>query len=83
MVKNHRGFCLKIDNQGTTMYICVCKAVTDKQLVSVIESGVCTRRELTHCLGVGKDCGKCNQEVKILLKQHSGQNENYQLAALA
>lgn len=65
------------------MYICVCKAVTDKQLVSVIESGVCTRRELTHCLGVGKDCGKCNQEVKTLLKQHSGQNENYQLAAFA
>jgi bacterioferritin-associated ferredoxin len=44
---------------------------------------VCTRRELTHCLGVGKDCGKCNNEVKSLLKQHSRQNENYQFAALA
>ena len=65
------------------MYICVCKAVTDKQLVNAIESGVCTRRELTQCLGVGKDCGKCNKEVRILLKQHSEQNENYQLAALA
>jgi bacterioferritin-associated ferredoxin len=65
------------------MYVCVCKAVTDKQLVSVIESGVCTRRELTHCLGVGKDCGKCNKEVKNLLNQYSGQNDNYQLAATA
>ncbi len=65
------------------MYVCVCKAVTDKQLVSVIESGVCTRRELTQCLGVGKDCGKCNKEVKNLLNQYSGQNDNYQLAAIA
>jgi bacterioferritin-associated ferredoxin len=63
------------------MYICVCKAVTDTQIVKAIECGVCTRRELTHCLGVGKECGKCNKEVKTLLQQYSGQNENYQLAA--
>ena len=65
------------------MYICICKAVTDKQLVNAIEVGVCSRRELTHCLGVGKDCGKCNKEIKTLLKQHGEQSENYQLAALA
>lgn len=65
------------------MYICICKAVTDKQLVNAIEGGVCSRRELTHCLGVGKDCGKCNKEIKTLLKQHGEQSENYQLAALA
>ncbi len=63
------------------MYICVCKAVTDTQIVKAIEYGACTRRELTHCLGVGRDCGKCNKEVKTLLKQYGGQNENYQLAA--
>lgn len=65
------------------MYVCVCRAVTDKQIVKTIESGICTRRELTHCLGVGKDCGKCNKEVKNLLNQYSEQNENYQFAALA
>jgi bacterioferritin-associated ferredoxin len=51
------------------MYICVCKAVTDTQLRTAIDNGVCTRRQLVHCFGVGKDCGKCNKDVKELLKE--------------
>jgi bacterioferritin-associated ferredoxin len=51
------------------MYICVCKAVTDSQIRTAIEQGVCTRKKLTHCFGLGKDCGKCNQEVNALLEQ--------------
>lgn len=52
------------------MYICVCKAVTDSQIVSAIESGLCTRKKLTHCLGLGKDCGKCNQHVNAIIQQY-------------
>jgi bacterioferritin-associated ferredoxin len=51
------------------MYICVCKAVTDTQILTAIENGVCTRKQLIHCFGVGKDCGKCNTEVTNLLRQ--------------
>ena len=51
------------------MYICVCKAVTDSQILTAIEKGVCTRKQLVHCFGVGKDCGKCNKEVSDLLKR--------------
>jgi bacterioferritin-associated ferredoxin len=69
MAQNRLGFRLKIDNKRKIMYVCVCKAVTDKQRISIIESGACTRRELTQCLGVvGKDGGKCSNEVKSLLK---------------
>jgi bacterioferritin-associated ferredoxin len=53
------------------MYICVCKAVTDSQILTAIEKGVCTRKQLIHCFGVGKDCGKCNKEVAALLKQRT------------
>lgn len=59
------------------MYICVCKAVTDGQIRTAIDNGVCTRRQLVHCFGVGKDCGKCNKEVSELLKQRSEQNAIY------
>jgi len=51
------------------MYVCVCKAVTDSQILTAIENGVCTRKQLIHCFGVGKDCGKCNNEVTDLLKR--------------
>ncbi|MEC4748278.1 (2Fe-2S)-binding protein [Methylomicrobium sp. Wu6] len=49
------------------MYVCVCKAVTDTQIKTAIDSGLCTRRQLFECFGVGGDCGKCNRQVKELL----------------
>ncbi len=51
------------------MYVCVCKAVTDKQINSAIQAGACSRRQLFECFGVGGDCGKCNKHVKELLLQ--------------
>ena len=49
------------------MYICICRAVTDRQLKTAIEGGACTRKELAECLGVGRVCGKCNADVKAML----------------
>jgi bacterioferritin-associated ferredoxin len=49
------------------MYVCVCKAVTDSQIKSAIENGVCTRKQLFQSLGIGGDCGKCNKQVRELL----------------
>ncbi|NOU20938.1 MAG: (2Fe-2S)-binding protein [Methyloglobulus sp.] len=53
------------------MYVCVCKAVTDTQIKRAIDEGMCSRRELFKCLGVGGDCGKCNLQVKELLLGHN------------
>jgi bacterioferritin-associated ferredoxin len=50
------------------MYICVCKAVTDKQITNAIHEGMCTSRQLFQCFGVGGDCGKCSRHVKELLR---------------
>lgn len=52
------------------MYVCVCKAVTDKQIKTAMDNGVCTRRQLFECFGVGSDCGKCNRHVRELLGQN-------------
>jgi bacterioferritin-associated ferredoxin len=65
------------------MYICVCKAVTDGQIRTAIDNGICTRRQLVHCFGVGKDCGKCNKEVSELLKQRSEQNAIYSMMVVS
>lgn len=65
------------------MYVCICNAVTDTQLRTAIDNGVCTRRQLTQCFGVGKDCGKCNKEVKELLKQCSGPTVIYPMMAMS
>ncbi len=57
------------------MYICICKAVTDGQIRQAIDQGACTRRQLRECLSVGRDCGKCNPDVRELLKIHTPQDQ--------
>lgn len=49
------------------MYVCLCKAVTDRQLESAMEQGLCSRRQLVECFGVGRDCGKCNKDIAAIL----------------
>jgi bacterioferritin-associated ferredoxin len=49
-----------INNQyKATMYICVCNAVTERQVIHAVENGVSTVKQLKETLGVGSDCGKC------------------------
>jgi bacterioferritin-associated ferredoxin len=57
------------------MYICICKAVTDGQIREAINQGACTRKQLRECLSVGRDCGKCNPDVRELLKIHTPQDQ--------
>lgn len=51
------------------MYVCVCKAVTDKQIKAAIEEGYCSRNQLKQCLGVGSVCGKCRRDVDQLVNE--------------
>lgn len=57
------------------MYVCLCKAVSDKVIKQHIANGACTMRELKTGLGVGSQCGKCVCQASAILhnelvKQH-------------
>ncbi len=41
------------------MYVCVCHAVTDRDIEDAIAGGCCSLRQLREQLGVGKTCGRC------------------------
>lgn len=41
------------------MYVCVCHAVTDRDIEEAIAEGCCSLRQLREQLGVGKTCGRC------------------------
>ena len=43
------------------MYICICNAVTERQVEECARLGVSTVEELTVELGVGAGCGRCRQ----------------------
>ncbi len=51
------------------MYVCVCKAVSDKTIRQKVGEGLGSMRELKQCLGVGSQCGKCIQTAQQVLNQ--------------
>ncbi len=49
------------------MYICLCNAITERQIVQAAEEGARSPEDLAHCLGVGLGCGRCTSCAKSLL----------------
>lgn len=41
------------------MYVCVCNAVTERQIHHAAGQGARTLRDLRHSLGVTAECGRC------------------------
>ncbi|MBZ9610601.1 bacterioferritin-associated ferredoxin [Rheinheimera maricola] len=62
------------------MYVCLCKAVTDKTIKQKVAEGVSSMRELKMCTGVGSQCGKCTCQAQQILHnelvQLSGNNHD-------
>ncbi len=51
------------------MYICICNAITDRQIVQAAEQGARSPEDLAHGLGVGLGCGRCTSCAKTLLQE--------------
>ena len=50
------------------MYLCICKAVTDRQIRQAVEQGDRTMGDLGIRFGIGIECGKCVDSVRELLE---------------
>ena len=61
------------------MYVCLCKAVTDKAIKQKVAQGVSTMRELKMCTGVGSQCGKCTCQAQQILHNELVRLSNNQL----
>lgn len=51
------------------MYVCVCNAVTERQIEHAIENGARRLRDLRAKLGVAGECGRCASCAHACLKQ--------------
>ncbi len=50
------------------MYVCVCNAVTDREVERAIECGAKTRAEVTRACGAGGDCGSCHHMIEEMVE---------------
>jgi bacterioferritin-associated ferredoxin len=48
------------------MYVCICKAVTDREIRNAVAEGQRTMRGLRKQLGCTGQCGKCAPQVRAI-----------------
>lgn len=51
------------------MYVCLCNAVTDRQIRTEIRQGACTVRDLRKRLGIASYCGRCLPCARSILAE--------------
>ena len=51
------------------MYVCVCKAVTEKQIREHLSDGVESFSQLRERTGIATQCGKCSTDARACLRQ--------------
>jgi bacterioferritin-associated ferredoxin len=56
------------------MYVCICAAVTDREVRKAAAAGADTLDKLTMALGVGAGCGCCREAAQqVLVEAGCGQ----------
>ncbi len=51
------------------MYICICHAVTERQLKECARSGAASLDDIAFQLGVGTGCGRCRESAHGVLEE--------------
>ena len=51
------------------MYVCVCKAVTEKHIQNAVSEGVKHFKALRDRTGIATQCGKCSGDAKNCFRQ--------------
>jgi bacterioferritin-associated ferredoxin len=62
------------------MYVCVCNAVTERQIHQAAKAGAKTVKHLKETLNVGTDCGRCVSCAKACLKEAHAETHHQQIA---
>ena len=56
------------------MYVCICNAITDKQIRRAAKNGVDNLYELREHLGVASNCGSCADQAQSILQNANQSN---------
>jgi bacterioferritin-associated ferredoxin len=51
------------------MYVCVCNAVTERDIGRAVSEGCCTLKHLRAQTGVGSCCGRCTPCARQVMNQ--------------
>jgi len=53
-----------------SMYVCICRAVTEQEIKAAIEGGAEDIAAVTRACRAGDDCGACHGTIDDMLEEH-------------
>ena len=59
------------------MYVCLCKAVTDTQIVEAVDQGAVQLSELMDSYGLGTGCGRCQATAQQLIDERLAESLSF------
>lgn len=59
------------------MYVCICNAITDSEILEAQQNGYTTLKQISQQLGVGNCCGRCVETAKEVLNQGADAVQKY------
>ena len=59
------------------MYVCLCKAITDKQIHDAVDGGAHTLSQVSETCGAGTGCGRCLDVAQQLIDQRLADSQTY------
>jgi bacterioferritin-associated ferredoxin len=54
------------------MYVCLCRAVTDRQVRHAIRAGACSVADVMECTRAGTCCGGCHSTLEEIIEEEQG-----------
>jgi len=59
--------------EGPGMYVCVCRAVTDRDVCKAIDAGARSVQDVTRACRAGEDCGACRGHIEDMIAERSSE----------
>ena len=50
------------------MYVCICRAVTEKEVRTAIDAGASTVKDVIKACCAGDDCGGCHGVIEAMIE---------------
>jgi bacterioferritin-associated ferredoxin len=54
------------------MYVCLCEAISDRDIKQLMSDGATTVAEIMQCTGAGSRCGSCIGEITRMVEERRG-----------
>ena len=62
------------------MFVCLCKAVSDKKLATLVKEGKETLNEIQNCSEAGKGCGACLKQLETFIQKNRSKQKKIRVS---